>query len=421
MRTPSPDPDPDPHPERYQREVQSRIQNLLSGQRPRHPVFSRYSTRRLILEGVLEEVRLYRVNQEQEVLKAREEAARMNERRGKERRSSGARQDYGRQQGESNSHGRRRGNHDDEKPLLVGTATAHDVQLQGRDPRFMMTGGASGLPSLDKATAQAKHCSPANAKKERGYTSLRSHSPGEGGSQGKQRFDRNGKSLVYSKRGWRDASTGPFPEYKFKMGPMLGLGDHLKERFNWGLDTYHLEQRRKERRERGGFDERRKVRKEKKANEKNEEAERKCSKDDKPMSKSEGKRPVKDDHAPHSRRGGPSNEALGSGRIAHARHVDKMRSGEQPEQDEGHRYKKHGGRRGAPGSRKNTARKAQAETDAQLRAERHARHEAEARSSSSEHQRKGQLDPGIPVYEHTRHSQRVEARERAEADQPNCK
>ncbi|KAF2447022.1 hypothetical protein P171DRAFT_442219 [Karstenula rhodostoma CBS 690.94] len=427
-------PTPPSESEKYRREVQSRIQNLLSGQRPRHPVLSQYSTRRLIFEGVLEEVRIYRLNKEQKALMAREDAARMNERCGKERINSGGRGSHAEEQGESSRRGRRRDNHDeDEKRLLAGDVAHYDAELHGGDPEFMMSGGALGPPPLEKTAAQSKHSSPGNTKKKHSYSRLRSQSPAEGSSKGKQRFDRNGKALVRGKRGWRDASPGPFPEYKFKMGPMLGVGDHLKERLQWGVDSYYLEQRRKERRERGKLDERRKVRTGKE-NEKHDNAD---SKGKTNMSKSEGKKTVKDSHVSHERRGAPlkgtpspdssygnlqhgqdSREKVmrDGGRRTRVSHADQMKKGEQPR---GNKHRSRNERKGSHDTEADAAQKAYAEADTRPRAQRHARDEAEASNSSSGNRGMRRLDPHIPVYEQTPHSQRVEAREQAEAEHAN--
>jgi hypothetical protein len=305
MRTPSPDS------ENYRHQVQNRIQNLLSGQRPRHPLLSQHSTRRLILEGVLEEVRIYRLKKEQGVLKAREEVARMNGQGGKEKKSLGARLGHAEEQGESSrrerrSDGRRE---EDREHLLTGEGRHHGQDQQDEDPVFMMAGGASGASPLGQAAAKPDHGSFVTPKAKNAYTRLRSEYPGDDSSHGKQRFDHNGKPLVRGKRGWRDASPGPFPEYKFKIGPMFGLGDHLRERFQWGVENHHLQQQRKARRERGSLDERRKVKTER-PNDNNEKAERK---EKRTMSKNEGKKPVKDNLASHSRGWVPSRGALDAG------------------------------------------------------------------------------------------------------------
>jgi hypothetical protein len=448
MRTPSPDS------EIYRHEVQSRIQNILSGPRSRHPVSSQHSTRQLILEGILKEVRIYRLKKEQEVLKVKEEAARMNGRDRKEK-SSGVRLGHVEVQEESSRRGQMRDGRRGEgkEHILARGGRDHSQEQQDEDPGFMMKGGASGVPPLGQATAMPKHGSVVIPKAKDAHTCLNSQSPGEGIPHNKQKLDRNGRPLFRGKRGWRDASPGPFPEYKFKIGPMFGIGNHLKERFHWGVENHHLEQRRKARRERGRLDERRKVKREK-ANDDNEKAE---GTKKKPMSKSDGKKPVKDNHASYSRRGALSREALDpslspydnvqheqnvrakiirhEGRRANIGHVDKATKGEHSRQyGEDTRRRRSESRGGL-----DTGREAHAEADARSKAERRARHEAKSNPSTSgyrgsynssdnrngkhgkSHPSTARLDSQIPVYENTPYSQSIEARERAEAEAGKAK
>jgi len=370
-------------------------------------VLSQYSTRRLILEGVLEEVRIYRLNKEREVLRAREEVARMD-REGESSRRRRSRED--REHENSKERGRPR------EDRASDNRSAHPRE---EDPAMMMAGGASGMP-------------PTNPRKKDGYTRLHSQAPGEGNSHGKQRLDRNGKPLVRGKRGWRDAPPDPFPEYKFKMGPMFGLGDHLKERFRWGVDQYHLEQRRKNRRERGSLDGRKKERREMGKG-------KSRGGGGKPMTKSEGKKPVKEGHGLRSGKGvssrgqqipgSPSHTYAQSKQKDHRRsaeesagrgHDDQTKQDGQTQGGEGrHRKEKEG--RSTQDIREDTAKTKRAEADARERGERRARHEAEANSPHSKQQ--GSRDPSrhVPVYEQTRYSQHVEARERAEAEHASGK
>ena len=44
----------------------------------------------------------------------------------------------------------------------------------------------------------------------------------------------------------KDPGPGPFPKWKPKLGPLLGLGDHLKDRYNWGVENHHYKQRKLE-------------------------------------------------------------------------------------------------------------------------------------------------------------------------------
>ena len=60
---------PDPDSPEYQQQVSKSIKTLVSGQRPRDPIMSGASTGRLIIEGVVENLRIYRLYKEE---KARE-------------------------------------------------------------------------------------------------------------------------------------------------------------------------------------------------------------------------------------------------------------------------------------------------------------------------------------------------------------
>jgi hypothetical protein len=58
---------PDRELEEYRGQVQTRIQDLLSGNRPRDPHLSSLSIGRLILEGVIEEVKIYRLGKDEKI------------------------------------------------------------------------------------------------------------------------------------------------------------------------------------------------------------------------------------------------------------------------------------------------------------------------------------------------------------------
>jgi hypothetical protein len=64
---------PNQNPDQYRNGVQTRVQSLLSGTRPRDPHLSSVTTGRLILEGLVEELKIYRLHKEE---KAREEKER---------------------------------------------------------------------------------------------------------------------------------------------------------------------------------------------------------------------------------------------------------------------------------------------------------------------------------------------------------
>jgi hypothetical protein len=65
-------PDPNAPPEEYRRAVAASIQDLVAGRRPRDPALSGASTGRLILEGVVESVKVYRLYQQEKMSKVSE-------------------------------------------------------------------------------------------------------------------------------------------------------------------------------------------------------------------------------------------------------------------------------------------------------------------------------------------------------------
>lgn len=271
MRTPSPDS------ESYRHEVQARVRNLLTGQRSRHPVICQYSTQRLLLEAVLEEVRIYRLNKEEELLRAREEAVKLGERSGEE-------------DGKSSRRGFERESTGKDEDVTRGKRSP--LRRRDGERKEHVTSGASGASGAPAAPLPGQ---AQTAAKSEHVPTIPAQSPQRTSSHGGQEIKRNGMRLIRGARGCRDASPGPFPEYKFKMGPMFGLGDHLKDRFQWGKDQYHVEQRKRERLARGTLSERKKQR----------ETLREKKEEKQPLSKSEGKKPVKDGHA-H----GPGNREL---------------------------------------------------------------------------------------------------------------
>jgi hypothetical protein len=72
---------PDQNPNQYRNDVQTRVKNLLSGDRPRDPHLSTVTTGRLIFEGLVEELKIYRLHKEE---KSREEVRKERERRRKD-------------------------------------------------------------------------------------------------------------------------------------------------------------------------------------------------------------------------------------------------------------------------------------------------------------------------------------------------
>lgn len=353
------------------------------------------------------------MNKEQKVLEAREEAARMSERRADDQRALERRDGRETQRGESSrAAGKRiKAGKDNDPSASAGDVTNLHAELHDENPEFMMSGGASGPPLSDSAAALPDHVSTDDVEQERKHARSRSARE-KSSSHSKQKFDRHGKPLVRGERGWRDASPAPFPEYKFKKGPMFGFGDLLKERFRWGIENYHLEQRRKERRWRGSLDERRSLIKGKEV----EKAEGLEAEKREPMSNSEGKRPYKRGHSPHSRIDGLSGGARDSDRRNDRRRVDKSMAREHSQPDGRGKHRRRSEERDAHDRRKQKLRKANAEADALSRGERRARHEAKVEHACSRHRPTRGLEGEVSVYEQSPHSQQVEARERAEAE-----
>jgi hypothetical protein len=94
------------------------------------------------------------------------------------------------------------------------------------DPRFQMTGGA-GPPRVTIPHSRTPSASHSNSSSHSIYHERNN-------CRHEQRFDSKGKPLVRGKRGWRDASIGPAPKYKLKLGSTMGLDAFVKEKFQWG-------------------------------------------------------------------------------------------------------------------------------------------------------------------------------------------
>jgi hypothetical protein len=95
-------PDPATPPDEYRQQVATSIRDLTSGHRPRNPQMSGVGTGRLILEGVVENLRIYRMHQEEKACEAKKKGDK--EKRRKER---GHRHRLSRHDGDSDK--RRRG------------------------------------------------------------------------------------------------------------------------------------------------------------------------------------------------------------------------------------------------------------------------------------------------------------------------
>ncbi|OSS50435.1 hypothetical protein B5807_04871 [Epicoccum nigrum] len=79
-------PDPNAPPEEYARAVTASIQDLVAGRRPRDPALSGASTGRLIFEGLVESVKVYRLYQQEKM--SRVEETKGNRRDGRRHRRS---------------------------------------------------------------------------------------------------------------------------------------------------------------------------------------------------------------------------------------------------------------------------------------------------------------------------------------------
>ncbi|KAF1924677.1 uncharacterized protein M421DRAFT_95223 [Didymella exigua CBS 183.55] len=83
-------PNPAAPPEQYRQQVAASIQDLVSGRRAREPVMSGAGTARLILEGVVENVRIYRLHKEEQARGKEDERKRRGSRyQGKDRSRKG--------------------------------------------------------------------------------------------------------------------------------------------------------------------------------------------------------------------------------------------------------------------------------------------------------------------------------------------
>jgi hypothetical protein len=194
-------PPPGPKSEQYRKQVQKRMQDLLSGKRSRNAELSQLSTGRLILEGVVEEVRIYRLRKEEKARQVRENSTQqqgdMAERDKGKSRERGRRQQSRpptRENHRSRSHGgqdRRRqdSQEENEHDSLVSGETDRD----DNDQRYMMR-GALPSPHPDAQGQRFGHPNPRSQSRGR--------SP-ERGRQPKERLDVNGKPKVRTDRGWR--------------------------------------------------------------------------------------------------------------------------------------------------------------------------------------------------------------------------
>lgn len=237
-----------------------------------------------------------------------------------------------------------------------------------------------------------------------------SPSPPRSTPPSRQKLDRHGKPLVKGGRGWKDAGPGPFPKYIPKPGLAMGLLEHIKDRYKWGVDNYHFEQRRKERRERRTLKERRAAKKGEKGKEKgrdegeNEEVVGKGDKRKK-MTKREGKRPAKEgrrqDRELNIRHGPEAQESPAS---------RKPRKSEHDNMHEGH------GKRAPPAAEQECGRRHESRRDRPRKADVKGTKSHTGGSSVRSKTSKNWFSRREPVYKATADSRRVEARERVQVE-----
>lgn len=146
---------PNPNSEQYRHQVQSRVQRLLSGRRPRNPELSQLSTLRLIIEAIVEEIKIPWLHKEQKASQTRKQGVAHHGMASPQGQKYGFH--GGRPSGSEHSragpfshilgHGREPGNRDQQLRrdggLVSGASNRSDS-----DPRFHMARGA-GPPGVD--------------------------------------------------------------------------------------------------------------------------------------------------------------------------------------------------------------------------------------------------------------------------------
>ena len=158
---------PSPRSESYRNQVQTRIIDLVSGKRPRDPHLSTLSTQRLILEGIVEEIRIYRLGKEEKKRKEKDkkkrekrrmtghdrERSRSEERRRRRHEGSGRRRHHDRSGERDHAHLRHRSRDRSRDRRRHGRPDRgiSDIVTEGRadpNPDLMMTGGAGPAGTL---------------------------------------------------------------------------------------------------------------------------------------------------------------------------------------------------------------------------------------------------------------------------------
>ena len=133
-------PDPSAPPEEYRRAVAASIQDLVAGRRPRDPALSGASTARLILEGVVESVKVYRLYQQEKMNKGsdvrRREQGRRHRRSGTHEEETPPRRRHGQRSPTDNASGRERRHRRRHTPAEEPPSNSvHDRHEQEQDQR----------------------------------------------------------------------------------------------------------------------------------------------------------------------------------------------------------------------------------------------------------------------------------------------
>ena len=133
-------PDPSAPPEEYRRAVAASIQDLVAGRRPRDPALSAASTARLILEGVVESVKVYRLYQQEKMNKGsdvrRREQGRRHRRSGTHEEETPPRRRHGQRSPTDNASGRERRRRRRRTPAEEPPSNSvHDRHEQEQDQR----------------------------------------------------------------------------------------------------------------------------------------------------------------------------------------------------------------------------------------------------------------------------------------------
>ncbi|KAF2130914.1 hypothetical protein P153DRAFT_206619 [Dothidotthia symphoricarpi CBS 119687] len=215
---------PDQDSEAYRKQVQTHIQDLMSGNRPRDPQLAAATTGRLVLEGVVEAVKMYREHKQE----TKEQGKKDGERHGhksKDGHHGGSREGHGHRSGErKHRHGSGERHHHRSKERRKRSGSRErqkndreivDPVREGRnddDSRFVMTGGAGAPSTQPTSIHNAEHRARSPPRRERPVTPAgqvgASHSPTQ------PRIGPDGTSF------------GDLPRFKMKKGPAMGFVAH---------------------------------------------------------------------------------------------------------------------------------------------------------------------------------------------------